>query len=92
MLVVLTAVFCLWSFSAMAVVDYAVHGYYRTRSSAYWDLDTQRTNTSIAHDNNRFGLVAYNQMRFRLDPMIKVNDNISIHARFDILDNVLFGT
>jgi hypothetical protein len=24
--------------------------------------------------------------------MIKVNDNISIHARFDILDNVLFGT
>lgn len=82
---------CLWSFSAEAA-DFAVHGYYRTRAAAFWDLDTQATNNNIAHDNNRFGLVQYNQMRFRLDPMIKVNDNISIHARFDILDNVLFGT
>ncbi|MBI2342022.1 MAG: hypothetical protein HYU98_04740 [Deltaproteobacteria bacterium] len=73
-------------------VDFAAHGYYRMRSESMWDLDAQKKNTGIAHDNNRFGLIAFNQMRLRVEPMLKVNDNISIHTQFDVLDNIVFGS
>lgn len=76
--------------SAQAL-DFGVKGYYRFRGDLTHDLDTQTHNTAISHDNDRFGVIQYNQMRFRLSPHLKINDNLSVHTEFDILDNVLFG-
>lgn len=72
--------------------DFSAHGYYRTRIVASHDLDLQRPNNNIPYSDDRFGFVSYNQMRLRLLPALKLNDNISIHAQFDILDNLLYGT
>ena len=77
--------------SALAM-DFTAHGYMRTRAAAFEDLDTQKTNSGIAHDNNRFGLISFNQMRLRVEPALKVNDNLSIHTQFDVLDNIVFGS
>lgn len=79
------------SFPALAV-DLGLTGYYRFRTDLSHDLDTQTPNTSITHDNDRFGVIQYNQMRLRLNPSLKVNDNLSVHTEFDLLDNLLFGT
>ncbi len=73
-------------------IDFSTHGYYRTRIVAVDDLDLQTTNTNMPHDNNRQGFISYNDMRLRLLPVLKLNDNISIQAQFDILDNVLYGS
>lgn len=32
------------------------------------------------------------QERLRIEPILKINDNISIHSSFDILDNIIAGT
>lgn len=77
---------------AAFAIDFSTHGYYRTRVVALQDLDLQTPNNSIAYSNDRFGFVTYNQMRLRLEPNLKLNDNLSIQAQFDILDNVLYGT
>ncbi len=72
-----------------AALDFSAHGYFRTRYSGLWNLDTQ---SSSALANDRFGLIQFNQMRLRVEPVLKVNDHLSLHTQFDILDNVLFGT
>lgn len=72
--------------------DFSTHGYYRMRSVVSNDLDLQNTNSALPHSNSRFGLIAYNQMRLRLEPTLTVNDRIVIRSEFDILDNLLFGT
>ncbi len=78
-----------------AAFEFATHGYYRLRFEYDHDLDTQTTNDALSQgtegDNDRFGSIAYGQQRFRLDPIMKLNDNISIQGQFDILDNTLFG-
>lgn len=75
--------------------EFTTHGYYRLRFENLHDLDTQTNNSQISQgtngDNDRFGTIAFGQQRFRLDPILKLNDNISFQAQFDILDNVLFG-
>jgi len=71
---------------------FSTHGYYRTRGYVMHDLDLQQPNNNLPRDNERNGFIAFNDMRLRLLPTLKLNDNISIHAQFDILDNVLFGT
>lgn len=43
-------------------------------------------------DNDCFGSILFNQSRLRVEPMLKVNDNISIHTQIDIIDNLIFGT
>lgn len=73
-------------------ISFSTHGYYRMRVVGMHDLDLQKPNNNLPRDNERFGFIAYNDMRLRLLPNLKVNDNLSIHAQFDILDNVLFGT
>ena len=74
-------------------LDLSLHGYARTRSHFFQDLDAQRPNTAAgAINNSRFGLIAFNQSRLRLEPTIKINDYLSVHSQFDILDNVAFGT
>src|SRR3989338_10817566 len=72
-------------------IDFGLKGYYRFRGDLTHDLDTQTHNRAITHDNDRFGVIQYNQMRLRLSPHLKLNDNLSVHTEFDILDNVLFG-
>ena len=73
-------------------IDFGLKGYYRTRAELTHDLDLQTHNRGITHDNDRFGSIHFNQMRLRLGPTIKVNDNLSIHSEFDFLDNVVFGS
>lgn len=78
--------------SAAYAIDLSSHGYYRLRVVGNDDLDLQKKNNNIPYPNDRFSFIQYNQMRLRLDPSVKFNDNISIHTQFDILDNILFGT
>ncbi len=90
------AVFFLLAQSVAQAFDFATHGYYRSRVVYYQDLDLQRTNSNINQgglgDNNRFGPMLFTQQRLRLEPMMKLNDNISIHSSLDVLDNVIAGT
>lgn len=75
--------------------DLSIPGYYRNRVVSYVDLDTQKpsqVDQGGLGDNDRFGTMLFTQQRFRLEPTLKVNDNISIHTQFDILDNVIAGT
>ncbi len=89
----LAIIVSLVSVSATAsAIDFTAHGYYRTRGELNWNLDAQKYRSDITRSNDRFGLIAFNQMRLRLEPIFKINDNISIHSQFDILDNVLYGT
>lgn len=83
---------CLFLTAPAFAIDLKAHGYFRTRGEAFQELDLQKSNSSLAHDNHRFGLVAFNQMRLRVEPNLKVNDNISVFAQLDIFDNVVFGT
>lgn len=72
--------------------DFSLHGYFRDRVVGNENLDLQDRNNTIPYSNNRFGFISYNQMRLRLEPNFKLNDNLALHAQFDVLDNVLFGT
>lgn len=70
-------------------------GYFRSRVVSYHDLDTQqpsRVDQGGLGDNDRFGSMLFTQERLRLEPTLKLNDNLSIHTQFDILDNVIAGT
>ncbi len=86
--------FLIFHFFALTAyaLDFSTHGYYRTRITGYDNLDLQTPNSSIAHDNARFGFISYNQMRLRVEPILKLNDHLSIQTEFDFLDNVLYGT
>lgn len=85
--------FFLFLFSSPAFAfEFGLEAYYRFRADVTQDLDTQTPNRGITHDNDRFGMIQYNQMRMRLKPLFKVNDYLSIHTEFDFLDNVLFGS
>lgn len=78
--------------TSASAIDFTSHGYYRNRTVVTENLDTQKPDRSGAYDNNRFGMISYGQMRLRLLPDLKLNDFLSIHAQFDILDDVLYGT
>lgn len=81
----------LFSIPAVAV-DFGIYGYYRFRSDVTHDLDTQTNNPSIAHNNDRFGVIQFNQMRLRLGPALKINDHLSVHTELDIFDDLVFGS
>lgn len=90
---VLFAALSLMFYAASAwAVDFSTHGYYRNRVVGMDDLDLQQPNSNLPRDNDRYGFISYNDMRLRLLPSLKFNDHLSIHAQFDILDNVLFGS
>jgi len=75
-------------------LSFSAHGYYRIFLDYDHDLDLQSP-SNIAQGkqlgNNRNDNIFYGQQRFRLDPILKVNDNISFQAQVDILDDILFG-
>lgn len=85
------------SLSPAHALEFSAHGYYRLRFEYTHDLDLQRPNSGVVpgdlknSSNDRIGTVAYAQQRFRLNPHLKVNDNISFHGQIDFLDNLLFG-
>lgn len=78
-------------------IEFSAHGYYRQRYEYTHDLDLQRPNSGIvpgdpaSDSNDRFGTIAFAQQRFRLNPLLKLNDHISFHGQIDFLDNLLFG-
>ncbi|MBW2602568.1 MAG: hypothetical protein JRD47_11775, partial [Deltaproteobacteria bacterium] len=66
---------------AMAV-DVEFSGQYRVRGM-YMD------NTSLNDDTGASD--AYMDMRFRLQTVFKINDNLKLTTRFDALDNKIWG-
>lgn len=75
-----------------AAIDFSSHGYYRSRVEFTYDLDTQKAWGNPTYNNNRFGVIAFNQMRLRIEPVLKLNDFLSIHTQFDLLDNLVYGS
>lgn len=80
----------------LSAFEFSSNGYLRSRVVYYHDLDLQQPNSQVNQgglgDNDRFGSMLFVQERLRLDPIAKLNDHISIHTQFDILDNVIAGT
>ena len=79
---------------SLHALSFSAHGYYRLFLTWAFDLDTQKPSDIQQGDqrgNDRFGNMFWGQQRFRIDPILKVNDNISFQAQLDLLDNVLFG-
>ena len=78
-------------------MDFSVDGYYRLRFEYTHDLDLQKPNPGIVpgdlnnNSNDRIGTIAFGQQRFRMNPRLKLNDNITFHGQIDLLDNLLFG-
>ncbi len=75
-------------------IDFSAHGYYRLRGEYSNNLDLQSPsgiNQGAQGDNDRFRSIMYGQQRFRIDPALKISDNISFHGQIDLLDNVMFG-
>jgi len=60
-------------------LDFGVHGYYRNRYEFNHDLDLQSSG-SLAN-NDRFGFIQFSQMRFRLEPDIKNDENSSTEIK-----------
>ncbi len=84
----------LWSAWAEAL-SFSAHGYYRVFLDWAYDLDTQTPSDiqqGARRGNDRFGNIVFAEHRFRIEPILKVNDNISFQAQFDLLDNVIFGS
>ncbi len=80
---------------AARALSFSAHGYYRLFLDWSYDLDTQKPSNiqqGNQRGNDRFGNIVFAQQRFRIDPILKVNDNISFQAQLDLLDNVLFGS
>ena len=77
--------------STTFAVDFGVTGYYRNRAELTHDLDLQTPNSGITHSNDRFGTIQFNEMRFRIGPILKVNDNLAVYSQLDFLDNIVFG-
>lgn len=81
--------------SEVRALSFSAHGYYRLFVDWSLDLDTQKPSNiqqGNQRGNDRFGNILFGQQRFRIDPILKVNDNISFQGQIDLLDDVLFGS
>jgi hypothetical protein len=82
--------------SSAYAIDFNVTGYLRSRIVSYSNLDTQVPNPNVNQgglgDNDRIGNVLFVQERFRIEPILKLNDNITIQATIDVPDNIIAGT
>ncbi|MBS2021017.1 MAG: TIGR04551 family protein [Deltaproteobacteria bacterium] len=76
------------------------HGYLRTRYEFFSNFDLDRGNDPSGYTlfpNGFIGTGGNNSQsganfRFRFDPVMEVSEDLSIHATFDVLDNVLLGS
>jgi len=78
-----------------SAIDFSAHGYYRLRLEVSNNLDLQNNDNiqqGTQGSNNRFGTLFYGIQRFRLEPNLKISDNISFHSQIDFLDDVIFGS
>lgn len=94
-LTVLVAALCISLPRSLFALSFSAHGYYRIFLDWSYDLDLQKPSDIQQGDqrgNDRFGNIFFGQQRFRIDPVLKVNDNISFQAQLDLLDDVIFGT
>jgi uncharacterized protein (TIGR04551 family) len=73
-------------------IQFTAHGYYRNRSEFLYNMDLMNPNTNPTYNNDRFGLISFNQMRLRVEPILKLNDYLSIHTQLDFLDNLVYGS
>lgn len=85
----LVFVLCSAELALATDIDWSAHGYFRSRSAWLHQLDLQSPSTA---NNDRLGLIQYHQMRFRVNPTLKLNDWLSIHGQIDALDNLTFGS
>lgn len=77
--------------STTFAIDFGLTGYYRNRAELTHDLDLQTPNAGITNSNDRFGTIQFNEMRFRVGPIFKLNDNLAVYSQIDFLDNIVFG-
>src|SRR5690606_1461051 len=80
---------------SVQALSFSAHGYFRLFLDWSYDLDTQKPSNiqqGNQRGNDRFGNIVFAQQRFRIDPILKINDNISFQAQLDLLDDVLFGS
>ncbi len=67
--------------------EFSLGGYYRMRLELFKSLSAGVGLEGVPEDR----ATGYWQHRVRLDPKIKLNDNISFFAQIDLLDNVIAG-
>src|SRR4029453_16951752 len=94
LLVVLLLIFSGLLSLPVQALDFSAHGYYPLRLEVSNTLDLQspaNIQQGTQGDNDRFGTLFFGQQRFRLEPALKVSDNISFQGQIDFLDNVIFG-
>lgn len=82
----------IFSTTSAEAFDFTAHGYYRNRVVFYGDADLQKPWGNPLYNNDRFGLISYNQMRLRVEPVLKLNNFLSIHTQFDFLDDLVYGS
>lgn len=79
---------------------FQAHGYLRTRFEFFSGFDLGRGNdpagyttfpTPFINSANNHSQSGAN-FRFRFDPVLEVSEDLSIHATFDVLDNVVLGS
>lgn len=94
-----TTLFCIsltvLNYTQAHALSFSAHGYYRLFVDWSLDLDTQKPSNiqqGNQRGNDRFGNILFGQQRFRIDPILKINDNISFQGQVDLLDDVLFGS
>lgn len=70
-----------------AAAEFSLGGYYRLRMELFKSLSA-----NVGLDNVPNGdTTGYWQHRVRLDPKVKLNDNVAFYAQIDLLDNVIAG-
>lgn len=67
--------------------EFSLGGYYRLRLELFKSLNAGVGLEGVPED----ATTSYWQHRVRLDPKVKLNDNVSFYAQIDLLDNVIAG-
>lgn len=81
------AALTLFASSTASAAEFSLGGYYRMRLELFKSLSAGVGLEGVPDDRT----TGYWQHRVRLDPKIKLNDNISFYAQIDLLDNVIAG-
>ncbi|HVO30537.1 MAG TPA: hypothetical protein VMV18_07370, partial [bacterium] len=70
-----------------SAAEFSLGGYYRMRFELFKSLSAGVDENNVPNG----ATTGYWQHRVRLDPKIKLNDNVSFFAQIDLLDNVVGG-
>ena len=73
--------------ASASAAEFSLGGYYRMRLELFKSLSTGVGNENVPNG----ATTGYWQHRVRLDPKIKLNDNVAFYAQIDLLDNVIAG-